>query len=143
LIQLGADGLVLRQTKHRYLECHCVCGHWTHAEAVWAVASTERHPASPTLAALICFLTQRMRLLRARVREFLFDRLGLAVSTAAINQCVHEAGRAVPPVVTARIAVTIRKRALLQAIETVGSRCSNIFGTSAPMHSARRRRSAG
>ncbi|WP_373508311.1 hypothetical protein [Thiocapsa sp.] len=74
MIQPDADagGLVLLQTKHRYLECRCVYGHWTQAEprcaeaeAEWAVALTERHPAGPTLVALICLLTERMRLSRA------------------------------------------------------------------------------
>jgi transposase len=59
-----------------------------------------------------------MRLSRARVREFLFDWLGLALSTATINQCVHEAGRAVAPVVDGEITATIRNIDLLHADET-------------------------
>jgi hypothetical protein len=127
LIQPGAGstGLVLRQTKHTYLECRCVCGHVTQAEpgraedeAEWTVALTEWHLAGPTLVVFICFLTQRMRLSRARVREFLLDWLGLELSTATINQCVHEGGRAVAPVVEEQITATIRNIDLLHADET-------------------------
>lgn len=127
LIQPGAGstGLVLRQTKHTYLECRCACGHVTQAEpgraedeAEWTVALTEWHLAGPTLVVFICFLTQRMRLSRARVREFLLDWLGLELSTATINQCVHEGGRAVAPVVEEQITATIRNIDLLHADET-------------------------
>jgi hypothetical protein len=121
----GATGLVLRQTKHTYLVCRCACGHWTQAEpgradseAEWTVALTEWHLAGPMLVVFICFLTQRMRLSRTRVREFLLDWLGLELSTATINQCVHEGGRAVAPVVDGEIAATIRSIDLLHADET-------------------------
>jgi transposase len=41
----------------------------------------------------------RMRLSRARIQEFLHDWLRLALDMATINQCIHEAGPAVHPVV--------------------------------------------
>jgi hypothetical protein len=44
---------------------------------------------------LICALALRMRLSRRRIQEFLADWLGLDLSMATINQCVHEAARAV------------------------------------------------
>jgi hypothetical protein len=127
LIQPGAEGtgLVLQQSKHTDLERQCVCGHWTRAEPGrcaeedgWTVALTEWHLAGPTLVAFIVALTQRMRLSRARVREFLQDWLGLELSTATINQCIHEAGRAVAPVVEAEIQEAVRNVELLYADET-------------------------
>jgi hypothetical protein len=121
----GGTGLVLRQTKHLYLEMRCPCGHWTRAlpgrcedEASWSVKLSECHLAGPTLVAFICALTQRMRLSRAKVREFLSDWLGLSLSTATINQCVHEAGRAVEPVVEQEILTTVRNIELVYADET-------------------------
>jgi len=127
LIQPGAGGtgLVLQQTKHTYLERQCACGHWTRAEpgrcedeADWRVSLTEWHLAGPVLVAFICALTLRMRLSRARVREFLFDWLGLELSTATINQCVHEAGRALEPVVESEIRAAVRDAEVLYADET-------------------------
>ena len=88
LVRPGAEGtgLVLQQTKHTYLERQCDCGHWTRAEpgrcgeeADWTVALTEWHLAGPTLVTFIVALTQRMRLSRARVQEFLHDWLGPAI----------------------------------------------------------------
>jgi hypothetical protein len=121
----GGSGLVLQQSKHTYLERRCACGHWTRAEpgrcaetADWSVALSEWHLAGPTLVALICALTQRMRLSRALVREFLCDWLGLELSTSTINQCIHEAARAVEPVVEEEILETVRNVELLYADET-------------------------
>ena len=121
----GATGLLLRQTKHTYFECCCACGHWTQAqpgraedEVEWTVALTEWHLAGPLLVAFICALSQRMRLSRARVSEFLSDWLGLELSTATINQCLHEAGRAVAPVVEAELYAAVRQVELLYADET-------------------------
>jgi transposase len=127
LIRPGAagSGLVLHQTKHTYLERRCACGHWTRAqpgrcrdEAGWTVGLSEWHLAGPTLVAFICALTQRMRLSRALVAEFLSDWLGLSLSTATINQCIHEAGRAVEPIVENEIRETVRNVELLYADET-------------------------
>jgi transposase len=127
LIRPGADGtgLLVQQTKQTDLEVRCACGHWTRAqpgcadsEAEWTVALTEWHLAGPTLVAFICALAQRMRLSRARIRELLHDWLGLDLSVATINQCLHEAGRAVAPVVDGEILATVRNIDLLHADET-------------------------
>jgi hypothetical protein len=127
LIRPGADGtgLLVRQTKQTYLEVRCVCGHWTQAqpgcadaEAEWTVALTEWHLAGPTLVAFICALAQRMRLPRSRISELLHDWLGLELSCATINQCIHEAGRAVAPVVDGELHETLRNMDLLHADET-------------------------
>ena len=121
----GGSGLVVRQTKHIYCETLCRCGHWSRAlpgrcdqDASWSVKLSECHLAGPTLVAFICALTQRMRLSRAKVREFLSDWLGLSLSTALINQCVHEAARAVEPVVEQEILTTVRNVELAYADET-------------------------
>ncbi len=121
----GAGGLVLHHTKHLCLEERCACGHCTRAQPgrcgpdeAWTVALSEWHLAGPSLVAFICALTQRMRLSRARVREFLVDWLGLSLSTAVINQCVHEAARAVEPVVEQEILAQVRNVELLYADET-------------------------
>jgi len=121
----GGNGLVVHQSKHIYLERCCDCGHWTRAEpgrcaegGEWSVALSEWHLAGPTLVAFICALTQRMRLSRARVREFLSDWLGLSLSTSTINQCVHEAARAVEAVVENEIQEAVRNVELLYADET-------------------------
>jgi hypothetical protein len=121
----AGSGLVVRQTKHIYFETLCPCGHWNRAlpgrcddEATWSVKLSECHLAGPTLVAFICALTQRMRLSRAKVREFLSDWLGLSLSTALINQCVHEAARAVEPVVEQEILTAVRHVELAYADET-------------------------
>jgi transposase len=121
----GGHGLVVQQTKHIYFETLCPCGHWSRelpgrceAQDSWSVKLSESHLAGPTLVAFICALTQRMRLSRAKVREFLSDWLGLSLSTALINQCVHEAARAVEPVVEQEILTTVRDVELAYADET-------------------------
>ena len=121
----GAKCLVLRQTKHTYLETRCHCGHCTRArpgraagEADWTVELSEWYLAGPTLVALICALALRMRLSRARIQEFLHDWLGLELGVATINQCIHEAGRAVDPVVQGEVLRAVRETDLLHADET-------------------------
>jgi transposase len=78
--------MIVRQAKHIYLETLCPCGHWNRTqpgrcgdEEAWTVALSEWHLAGPTLVAFICALTQRMRLSRAKVREFFSDWLGLSL----------------------------------------------------------------
>jgi len=121
----GGNGLLLVQTKHIYLECQCQCGHCTReqpgrcsVEAGWSVELTEWHLAGPLLVAFICALALRQRLSRARIREFLHDWLGLELGVATINQCIHEAGRAVEPVVEQEIRSALREVELVYADET-------------------------
>ncbi len=121
----GATGLEVTLTKHTYDECQCGCGHWTRAEPGrcepedgWKVELTEWHVAGPMLVAFIGFLAMRMRLSRARIREFLSDWLNLPMSIGTINQCVHEAGRALEPVVKDEIMSAVREAELLHADET-------------------------
>jgi hypothetical protein len=59
-----------------------------------------------------------MRLPRRRIQELLHDWLGLDLGIATINQCVHEAGRAVDPVVQTEILEEVRQAGVLHADET-------------------------
>jgi hypothetical protein len=70
------------------------------------------------LVALICALSLRMRLSRRRIQEFFADWFALQLSVATINQCLHEAGRAVEPVVEEQLLAEIRASDLLHADET-------------------------
>lgn len=121
----GGNGLLLFQTKHTYLDRRCHCGHWTReepgrcsAEEGWSVELTEWHLAGPLLVSFICALALRQRLSRARIREFLHDWLGLELGVATINQCIHEAGRAVEPVVKQEIRGALHEVEVLYADET-------------------------
>ena len=121
----GSPGLEVRHTKHVYLQRQCACGHWTHAEpgrcaenTDWQVELTEWHLAGPMLVALICALSLRQRVSRRGIQEFLADWLGVSLSIAAIHQCLHEAGRAVAPVVERDIVPLIREAELLHVDET-------------------------
>jgi hypothetical protein len=127
LRELCADraGLQIIQSKQIYHERRCECGHWTRAEpghcaedAQWGVALSERHLIGPLLAALICALSLRMRLSRRRIQEFLHDWLGLQLGVATINQCLHEAARALEPVVEEQLLAEVRNSDLLHADET-------------------------
>ena len=108
-----------------YYEHVCRCGHRSRAEPgqcpddpAWTVRLSERHLAGPMLVALICALSLRMRLSRRRIQEFFADWFGLQLSVATINQCLHEAGRAVEPVVEEQLLAEIRASDLLYADET-------------------------
>jgi transposase-like protein len=113
------------QVKHLYHARQCVCGHWSGAEPAtaaaeteWRVGLSERHLVGPRLVALICALSLRLRLSRRRVQEFLAQWLGLALSAATINQCLHEAGRALTPVLEEQLLAEVRASDLLHADET-------------------------
>jgi len=118
-------GLEVIQDKHLYHECQCGCGHITRAEPGhqdgdehWTVALSERHLAGPMLVALICALSLRMRLSRRRIQEWLNDWLGLSLGVASINQCLHEAARALEPVLEEQLLAEVRASELLHADET-------------------------
>ena len=118
-------GLEIVQSKHLYYERQCGCGHWSRAEPghcaddpQWRVALSERHLAGAMLVALICALSLRMRLSRRRIQELFADWFSLELSVATINQCLHEAARAVEPVVEEQLLAEIRDSDLLHADET-------------------------
>lgn len=117
-------GMILTCTKHIYGETICTCGHKTasypntsESDSNWNVKLSEWRLVGPHLASLICCLVMRMRLSRARIKEFLWDWLGLSLSTGTINQCIHEFGRAVEPL-EEELLNEIRNSNLLHADET-------------------------
>jgi len=101
----GLRGLQVRHDKHVYGEIACEkCGHRTRSEPgrcpgedLWKVRLSEWHLVGVTLSSLIVCLSQRMGLSRRRIQEFLLDWLGIKLSTALIDQCIREMGRAVHP----------------------------------------------
>jgi transposase len=118
-------GLEVFQSKYLYHERHCRCEHWSRAEPghcaddpAWRVALSERHLAGPTLVVLVCALSLRMRLSRRRIQEFFADWFSLQLSMATIDQWLHEAGRAVEPVLEEQLLAEIRHSDLLHADET-------------------------
>jgi len=120
----GLQGLQVRHDKHLYGEISCACGHVNRtepgrcpAEPLWDVQLSEWHLVGPMLLSLIVCLSQRMRLSRRRIQEFLCDWLGVELSTATINQCIHEAGRAVEPI-EAQLVDELQQASLAYADET-------------------------
>lgn len=120
----GQPGLRLTHIKHVYGDVECVCGHTTRtmpgrceSEPGWSVELTEWHLVGPMLVSLIVCLSKRMRSSRPKVQEFLHDWLGLWLGIGTINQCIHEAGRAVEPLEDQMIK-EIRRAELLNVDET-------------------------
>jgi len=99
-------GLRLTNTLHTYYAIACACGHLTRQQpqrgiphdSLPAIVSSEWRLVGPGLAALIICLAYRMRLSRARIREFLQDWLGLSISVGTINNTLHESGAAALPI---------------------------------------------
>ena len=126
-IELGTDinpGIIVTNVKHLYGDTTCLCGHVTRNlphrcedESDWKVELTEWHLVGPRLLSLICCLSKRMHMSRPRVQEFLKDWLHLHLSIGTINQCIHEAGRAVEPL-EERLIEEIIQSDLLHADET-------------------------
>jgi len=120
----GQPGLKLTHIKHVYGDVECVCGHTTRtipgrceSEPGWSVELTEWHLVGPMLISLIVCLSKRMRSSRPKIQEFLHDWLGLWLGIGMINQCIHEAGRAVEPLEDQMIE-EIRRAGLLNVDET-------------------------
>jgi transposase len=109
-LERGDMALSVVCRKHRYFAARCACGHETVARPAEGKGSTsegrkrdlvltERSLVGPMLATFIAALAKRFRHSRAKVQEFLRDWLGLELSVATINRCVHEFGLASEPVV--------------------------------------------
>ncbi|MCP4376427.1 MAG: transposase, partial [bacterium] len=120
----GLAGWELTHIKHIYGRIPCECGHVNRTEPGrcapeddWPVALTEWHLVGPTLASLIISLAKRMRSSRVLVQEFLNDWLGVYLCTSTINQCIHEAGRALAPVED-QLVVEVNQADLVHADET-------------------------
>jgi transposase len=121
-------GLDLQCILHRYGESTCHCGHRTASrpgtgerfvgERRKSVTElSEWRLIGPTLASLIVCLALRMRLSRAKTREWLRDWLHLELSTGVIDQCVREAGLAAAPL-QEPLVEEVRQSALAHADET-------------------------
>lgn len=120
----GLAGLELTHVLHVYGDIACSCGHVNRTEPGrcekeegWKVELTEWRLIGPTLAALIVCMSLRMHCSRAKIQEFLLDWFGVYLSTATINQCIHEVGRAVAPL-EQQLAEELRQADLLYADET-------------------------
>ena len=111
--------------KPLYGEIFCgQCGHVNRsepgrcqAEPGWSVGLSEWHLVGPMLVSLLVCFSHRMHLSRRRTQEFLRDWLGVALSTSTINQCIHEAGRAVEPI-EEQLVEELQQEALTHADET-------------------------
>ena len=106
----GEGTLKIEATKHVYFAARCRCGHESverpgvgarsHVEGRKRdLTSSERCLVGPMLCAFIAALSLRFRLSRRKIQEFLDDWLGLELSVATIERCVHEFGLASEPVV--------------------------------------------
>jgi transposase len=62
------------------------------------VGITEWRLVGPDLAALIVYLSMDMRVTRRKVKQFLWDVLGLQLSIGTLQNCMMEAARALEPV---------------------------------------------
>ena len=114
-LERGDMALQISAKKHCYFAVRCDCGHETVAAPGTGMSSqiesrkrdlllTERCLVGPMLATFIAAMAIRMRLSRDKVREFLLDWLGLELSKATVNRCIHEFGLASEPVVEELIA---------------------------------------
>ena len=118
-------GLRVTNTQHIFYEMTCGCGHTTRqcpyrgeADGLWeGVELSEWRLVGPMLCALIIALTYRARMSRARVQEFLWDWLGLALSIGTLQRCIEESARAAAPVEEQLIAEVLNSE-LLHADET-------------------------
>lgn len=121
----GHAGLHLQVTRHTLYACPCSCGHVTRAghhvapdDPFWdKVALGQWRLVGPRLAGAIVFLALRMRLSRARIREFFTELFDLQLSTGVLDETIREAGRAVAPLEDEMV-LDIEQAVLLHADET-------------------------
>ena len=121
----GQVGLYLKVTRHTLYASACPCGHVTRAahnvapdDPFWdKVALGQWRLIGPRLAGAIVFLALRMRLSRARIREFFFDLFELQLSTGVLDETIREAGRAVAALEDEMVQ-DIEQAVLLHADET-------------------------
>jgi transposase len=121
----GQIGLFLQVTRHRLHAVPCACGHVTRAshhaapdDPLWdGVELGQWRLVGPRLAGAIVFLSLRMRLSRARIREFFIELFDLQLSTGVLDETIREAGRAVAPLEDEMVR-EIEEAALLHADET-------------------------
>jgi transposase len=121
----GQVGLFLQVTRHTLYASTCTCGHVTRAahhvapdDPFWdKVAIGQWRLIGPRLAGAIVFLALRMRLSRARIREFFIELFDLQLSTGVLDETIREAGRAVAPLEDEMV-LDIEQAVLLHADET-------------------------
>lgn len=121
----GQAGMFLQVTRHTLFAITCSCGHVTRAahyvapdDPFWEkVDLGQWRLIGPRLAGAIVFLSLRMRLSRARIREFFIELFDLQLSTGVLDETIREAGRAVAPLEDAMV-LEIEEAALLHADET-------------------------
>jgi hypothetical protein len=99
----GKCELKIECIQHVMYDTECNnCGHITRAthyqsppDILWEkIELGQWRLIGPRLAAMIVFLSIRMRLSRERIREFLYDFFGLQLSKGLIDHTIREAGRA-------------------------------------------------
>jgi IS1 family transposase len=78
---------------------------------------TEWRLVGPDLAALIVYLSMDMRVTRRKVKQFLWDVLGLQLSTGTLQNCIVESARALEPV-EAQLVEDLCRESLMHADET-------------------------
>lgn len=129
-----APKLQIEHIRHDYLSATCACDHETRAmpgqcaaDPEWAVSLTEWHLCGPRLVSFLVCLALYLRVSRRKIQAFLRDWLGIDLSTSTINQCIHEAGRAVAPVVDEQLIAELNTSALLHIDETPWKEAGKLF----------------
>jgi transposase len=122
----SSPGIRMHVTEHRLIARACSCGHETRAEVrsgevadplFVRVKLSEWRLVGPGLATLIVCLALRFRLSRAKIREFLWEWMGLSLSVGTIAQTIHEAGAVVAPA-EEELIQAVRNSGLVHADET-------------------------
>ncbi|WP_040575330.1 IS66 family transposase [Methylotuvimicrobium buryatense] len=126
--------LQIEHSRHDYFSATCPCGHQTRAEPGrgadedgWSVALSEWHLCGPRLVSFLVYLSLSLRASRSRIQAYLRDWLGIYLSTSTINQCIHEAGRAVAPVVDEQLIAELKAAGLLHIDETPWKEAGQLF----------------
>ena len=124
-VEAGLAGLRVQHIKHVYYRATCTCGHETHvepgrceADSDWSVGVTEWHLCGPLLVSLMVCLSKDFRASCPKISRFMREWFNIHLSTGVINQCIHEAGRAVEPVVKEQLIPELLKSKLLYIDET-------------------------
>lgn len=113
---------------HHYYQGSCSCGHQSKSKPGEGITSkiegrtrdlklTEYVLVGNVFATLIASMGVRYRLSRAKIQEFIFDWLGVKLSTGTIDRCIREAGIACEPVVE-ELLVELQLAEILHVDET-------------------------
>ena len=118
-------GLRIEVTRHLLMQQRCRCGHLTQAlpkraeeDAQWlGVDICEQRLLGPRLSAIIVYLCLRMALTRRKTKELMWELFGLSLSTALIDQTIHQSARSIEPL-EAQLAQELEHAALVHVDET-------------------------